>query len=86
MVFESLPDEPPFFGISKILNEALIPLVGDRSIWMRNFEEDLYTQDWKQTHNSIENKNTIDGIFKYRAHTLAFHRTPIYRKKKKKRS
>ena len=60
--------------------------VGDRSIWMRNFEEDLGTQDWKQTHNSIEKKNTLDGIFIYRTHTLAFHRTPIYKKKLKKRS
>ena len=44
-------------------------VVGDRSVWMRNSEEDLDTQDWKQTHNSIENKNTLNGIFIYLTHT-----------------
>ena len=84
VVFESLADDPPFFGILTILNEALIPLVGDRSIWMRSFEEDLDTQDWKQTHNTIENKNALNGIFKYRTHTSTFRRTLIYRNTMKK--
>ena len=69
------------FQLKKIPKEAISSLrrlqslnmnvgsVGDRSVWMRNSEEDLDTQDWKQTHNSIENKNTLNGIFIYRSLT-----------------
>ena len=51
------------------LSRSHVSAVGDRSVWMRNSEEDLDTHDSKQTHKSIENKNTLNGIFIYRTHT-----------------